>query len=60
MIPPVVASDRGTAQTSDVAMRRWGSRTATLYSQCEQNVLERTAIAGDSPVSEAAIDIAVS
>ena len=60
MIPPVVASDRGTAQTSDVAMRRWGSRTATLYSQCEQNVLERTAIAGDSPVSEAETGIAVS
>ena len=31
MIPPVVASERGTAQTSGVARRGWGCRTATLY-----------------------------
>ena len=31
MIPLVVASERGTAQTSGVARRGWGCRTATLY-----------------------------
>ena len=30
MIPPVVASERGTAQTVDVARRQRGCRTATL------------------------------
>ena len=53
MIPPVVASDRGRAQTSVVATHRWGCRTALLYIACEENLLERSAIAGDSPLSEA-------
>ena len=53
MIPLVVASERGTAQTHDVAMRRGGCRITLSYSDCEENVLERTTVAGDSPVSEA-------
>ena len=60
MIPLVVASDRGIAQTSVVATHRWGCRTALLYIACEENLLERSAIAGDSPLSEAQDDIAVS
>ena len=53
MIPPVVASERGTAQTHDVAMRRGGCRTTLPYPGCEENVLESSTVAGDSPVSEA-------
>ena len=60
MIPLVVASERGTAQTIDVAMRRWGSRTAPWNENCEQNSLESLAIAGESPLSEACIILAVS
>ena len=44
MIPPVVASERGTAQTSGVARRGWGCRTATLYANREQNTLENVTI----------------
>ena len=53
MIPPVVASDRGIAQTSVVATHRWGCRTALSYSDCEENILESIIIEGESPVSEA-------
>ena len=60
MIPLVVASERGLAQTSDVAMRRWGSRTTLSYLDCEKNVLERTIIEGDNPVFEAWRDVVVS
>ena len=60
MIPPVVASDRGTAQTGDVATRRRGCRTATLYVKREWNCLERQTVDGDSPVHEACHGIAVS
>ena len=60
MIPPVVASERGTAQTSGVARRGWGCRTATLYANREQNTLENVTIDGDSPVCEAKCSIAVS
>ena len=60
MIPPVVASDRGTAQTSDVAMRGWGCRTAALYLNYEWKSLENDTIDGDSPVHEAWQGIAVS
>ena len=60
MIPPVVASERGTAQTSGVARRGWGCRTATLYANREQNTLENVTIDGDSPVCEAKCGIAVS
>ena len=60
MIPPVVASDRGTAQTQGVARRRGGCRTAALYLDCERKCLESHTIDGDSPVCEARRDIAVS
>ena len=39
MIPPVVASERGRAQTVYVAMHRRGSRTTSWYSDHERNVL---------------------
>ena len=53
MIPPVVASDRGRAQTKGVAMHPWGSRTALLYFDREEKELESSVIEGDNPVSEA-------
>ena len=53
MIPPVVASDRGIAQTGVVATRCRGCRTAILYFKCELNELENSAIEGESPVNEA-------
>ena len=53
MIPPVVASERGTAQTSGVARRGWCCRTATLYANREQNTLENVTIDGDIPVCSA-------
>ena len=60
MIPPVVASDRGTAQTADVARRQRGCRTATLYCNGEWKYLESYIIEGDNPVHEACASIAVS
>ena len=60
MIPPVVASDRGTAQTADVARRRRGCRTATLYCNGEWKYLESYITEGDNPVHEASVSIAVS
>ena len=60
MIPPVVASERGRAQTGVVATHRRGCRTATLYLACEGKPLESGAIAGESPLSEAQLGIAVS
>ena len=53
MIPPVVASERGTAQTADVVRRRRGCRTATLYCDGEWKYLESYIIEGDNPVHEA-------
>ena len=53
MIPLVVASERGTAQTSGVARRGWGCRTATLYLNGEWKYLESYIIEGDNPVHEA-------
>ena len=53
MIPLVVASERGRAQTMIVATQLWGCRTTLWHDACEKNVLERTTIEGDSPVSEA-------
>ncbi len=53
MIPPVVASERGRAQTDGVATRCRGCRTATLYLDREWNGLESPAIAGESPLHEA-------
>ena len=52
MIPPVVASDRGTAQTGVVATHRRGSRTTTWHGDDEEKVLESAVTEGDSPVSE--------
>ena len=60
MIPPVVASDRGTAQTSGVAMRRWGCRTAALYRNDDQKYLESYITEGDNPVWKVKPSIAVS
>ena len=60
MIPPVVASERGTAQTSGVARRGWGCRTATLYWNGEWKYLESYITEGDNPVHEAKSSIAVS
>ena len=53
MIPLVVASERGRAQTCDVAMRDRGSRATISYFESEENVLESLIIEGDNPVSEA-------
>ena len=60
MIPLVVASERGRAQTVTVATQLRGSRTAILYACSEQNPLERGTIAGESPVCESNCGIAVS
>ena len=60
MIPPVVASDRGRAQTACVAMHIRGSRTTSWYPDDEQNGLESPTIVGDSPVYEVKHGIAVS
>ena len=60
MIPLVVASERGTAQTGVVAMPRRGSRTAPSYMNREEKELESSAAAGESPLSEACRGVAVS
>ena len=60
MIPLVVASERGTAQTGDVVTHCRGCRTTLLYGNNEQKVLESSAIAGDSPVCEVETGIVVS
>ena len=52
MIPPVVASERGRAQTSSVAMQTGGSRTTVWHSDVEWNDLESSIIEGDNPVHE--------
>ena len=52
MIPQVVASERGIAQTGSVATRPRGCRTATLYTIREPDRLESRAAEGDSPVGE--------
>ena len=48
MIPLVVASERGTAQTGDVVTHCRGCRTTLLYGNNEQKVLESSAIAHES------------
>ena len=53
MIPLVVASERGIAQTCFVATLSRGCRTTLSYSDCEENILESIIIEGESPVSEA-------
>ena len=60
MIPPVVASDRGLAQTAVVAMHLRGSRTVIWYTDCEKKVLESSITEGDNPVFEARCGLAVS
>ena len=60
MIPPVVASDRGRAQTCRVAMHGRGSRTTPWYTDHEENLLERRPVEGDRPVSEVRGDLVVS
>ena len=60
MIPLVVASERGRAQTHVVAMHRGGCRTAVSDSECERKLLERSSIEGDRPVREAQTAVAVS
>ena len=52
MIPPVVASERGRAQTAVVAMQHRGSRTTLWYVDSERNVLESSTIEDDSSVLE--------
>ena len=60
MIPQVVASERGAAQTDCVARRDRGSRTALLYIEGEWKHLESCAADGESPVHEVGYGIAVS
>ncbi len=60
MIPPVVASDRGRAQTCVVATHRRGSRTTSWYTDGEQKVLESSIIEGDNPVCESEGGLVVS
>ena len=50
MIPQVVASERGEAQTNYVVMHIWGYRTATFGHKTNWNALERAIIEGDNPV----------
>ena len=60
MIPLVVASERGRAQTVTVAMLQRCCRTTSLYFAGEEKVLESSILEGDNPVSEAKEDIVVS
>ena len=53
MIPLVVASERGRAQTTVVAMQLWGCRTTLWQDACERKQLESCTIDGESPVLEA-------
>ena len=60
MIPLVVASDRGRAQTACVAMHIRGSRTTPWYTDHEKNLLESRSTEGDRPVIEVRCDLVVS
>ena len=61
MIPPVVASERGTAQTGRRPPgRARGSRTAVLHPKREGKRLESRAIEDDGSVPEALEGIAAS
>ena len=53
MIPQVVASERGPAQTGVVATHRRGCRTTLWYVDCERNDLESSSTEGERPVREA-------
>ena len=50
MIPQVVASERGTAQTDYVVMHSRGYRTAIFRLKINWNDLESSIIEGDNPV----------
>ena len=52
MIPPVVASERGRAQTCHVAMHDRGCRTTLWHANVEWKHLESCIIEGDNPVHE--------
>ena len=56
MIPPVVASERGRAQTGRTGVVGLRHR----MNDGERNALERATIDGDSPVREAMGSVAVS
>ena len=60
MIPPVVASERGRAQTAVVAMQHRGSRTTLWYTDSEKKFLESDITEGDNPVIEAECGLVVS
>ena len=60
MIPLVVASERGPAQTATVAMQPRGSRTTPWYLSREQKLLERSSVEGERPVCEATRGLVVS
>ena len=53
MIPPVVASERGRAQTGVVATPPRGCRTAIRQEGCDRNQMEIWTTDGESPVREA-------
>ena len=55
MIPLVVASERGRAQTVHVARHERGSKAARSHVRGEQNGLESPAVAGESPLCEACV-----
>ncbi len=60
MIPSVVASERGRAQTVVVATHQRGSRTTWWYTDREKNVLESSTTEDDSSVFEARCGLVVS
>ena len=60
MIPSVVASERGRAQTWCVAPHTGGSRTTLWHVDHERNILESMSIEGDSPVREVRDGLVVS
>ena len=60
MIPLVVASERGRAQTGTVATQHRGCRTTSWHSDSEQKRLESRTVEGDSPVREAEWGLVVS
>ena len=60
MIPPVVASERGRAQTVVVATHRRGSRTTLWHSNVEWKHLESCIKEGDNPVTEVRRGLVVS
>ena len=60
MIPQVVASERGAAQTAEVATPPRGSRTESWNGSGERNGLESPSVEGESPVREANAVLSVS